>query len=93
MQVPYKVLAQYPKVLNKNIMQIYRLINSNGEHISLFTSKRIDANVNVDIRNAVIQANGNTYLYNKLLEELKIYPVYWVEDVIMNEFILFSEIT
>jgi hypothetical protein len=61
-------------------LNIYQLINVDGEHIGLFTSKRIDANVNVDIRNAIIKADGDPEIYNEILEEKEIYPV-WAEAV------------
>ena len=51
-----------------------------GEHIGLFTSKRIDANVNVDIRNAIIEADGDAEIYNEILEGKRIEPV-WAEAV------------
>ena len=61
-------------------MNIYQLINVDGEPIGLFTSKRIDANVNVDIRNAIIVADGDPEIYNEILEEKNIQPV-WAEAV------------
>ena len=62
---------------------IYQLSNVDGEHIGLFTSKRIDANVNVDIRNAIIVADGDPEKYNEILEGKEIYPV-WAEEVHTN---------
>lgn len=61
-------------------MKIYQLINVDGDHIGLFTSKRIDADVNVDIRNAIIEADGDAEIYNEILEEKGIEPV-WAEAV------------
>jgi len=61
-------------------MKIYQLTNVDGEHIGLFTSKRIDADVNVDIRNAIAEADGDAEIYNEILESKEIYPV-WAEEV------------
>jgi len=61
-------------------MAIYQLTNVDGEHIGLFESNRIDADVNVDIRNAIIKSDGDAEIYNELLEEKDIHAV-WAEEV------------
>ena len=62
-------------------MKVYQLINVDGEHIGLFMSERNDVEkVTTDIENAIEVAKGDSEIYNEVLEEKNILPV-WAEEV------------
>lgn len=61
-------------------MIIYQLTNVDGEHIGLFQSNRIDADVKTDIQRAIVEADGDSEKYIEILEAKGIEPV-WAEEV------------